>query len=301
MEDYTWNQLDELESEAIYTIREVFGQFKNSAILFSGGKDSIVLVHLAMKAFYPGKIPFSLLHIDTGHNFQETLDFRDQLVQKHNLKLEIRYVEDSIQQGKCRESGGPLISRNSIQSVTLLDAIEELLLDACIGGARRDEEKARAKERFFSHRDDFGQWTPRNQRPELWNLYNGKKNQGENFRIFPLSNWTEIDVWNYIKQEKINVPSLYFAHTRDVFEYNGVLYAKNNFVDKNYPFRYKKKIVRFRTIGDMSCTGAIESNVHDTDGMIRELTILKTSERSTRADDQSSDSAMEDRKENGYF
>lgn len=293
--------LKELESESIYVLREVAAQFERSALLFSGGKDSIVLSYLAGKAFIPAKIPFPLLHIDTGHNFPETLTFRDEWAKKLEARLIINYVQDSIDKGRAEEEKGYHASRNLLQTVTLLDAIEELKLDACLGGARRDEEKARAKERFFSHRDEFGQWNPKNQRPELWDLFNGKKKQGEHFRVFPLSNWTELDIWQYIKQENIPIPSLYFSHQREMFERNGQLLAKSVYLNLKEGEKSKTMQVRFRTIGDMTCTGAILSNAATIDDIVDEVAASRLTERGTRADDKRSDTAMEDRKKVGYF
>lgn len=293
--------LDELESEAIYVLREAAAQFERPALLFSGGKDSVVLSYLARKAFTPATIPFPLLHIDTGHNFEETLSYRDEWVKKIDARLLIRTVQDSIDKGRVEEEKGYNASRNLLQTVTLLDTIEEFNLDACIGGARRDEEKARAKERFFSHRDEFGQWNPKNQRPELWDLFNGRKNAGEHFRVFPLSNWTEIDIWHYIKQEQIPIPSLYFSHQREIIERNGQLLAKSNYLNLRESEKGKMMQVRFRTIGDMTCTGAIVSHAATIDEIVAEVASLRTTERGTRADDKRSDTAMEDRKKTGYF
>ncbi|HOZ15862.1 MAG TPA: sulfate adenylyltransferase subunit CysD [Tenuifilaceae bacterium] len=301
MSKFKMNHLRELESESIYVIREVVSQFENPAMLFSGGKDSIVMYHLARKAFYPAKVPFPLMHIDTGHNFQETLDFRDWLVAETGVPLIVKYVQDSINKGRAVEETGYNASRNKLQTVTLLDAIEELKIDCAMGGGRRDEEKARAKERFFSHRDEFGQWDPKNQRPELWNLFNGKKNMGEHFRVFPISNWTEMDVWQYILMENIALPSLYFSHEREVFERDGMLYAKTPFIKNKDTEVIQKRIVRFRTIGDATCTGAIESKADTLEDIIREVAATRTTERGGRADDKRSEAAMEDRKIEGYF
>jgi sulfate adenylyltransferase subunit 2 len=282
-------------------IREVVSQFENPVMLFSGGKDSIVMFHLARKAFYPAKVPFPLLHIDTGHNFPETLEFRDWLVKETGVQLIVRYVQDSIDKGRVTEEKGYNASRNKLQTVTLLDAIEELKVDCAMGGGRRDEEKARAKERFFSHRDEFGQWDPKNQRPELWNLFNGRKNLGEHFRVFPISNWTEMDVWQYVLMEQIALPSLYFSHERDVFMRDGVLYAKTPFLPMKDDEVAERRIVRFRTIGDATCTGAVESKASTLEEIIREVAATRTTERGTRADDKRSEAAMEDRKIQGYF
>ena len=298
---YVRSHLQQLESEAIFLMREVAAQFERPVLLFSGGKDSIVMVHLAYKAFYPGKMPFPLLHIDTGHNFVETLEFRDQLVQRVGARLIVRYVQDSIDQGRVVEEAGPYASRNALQTVTLLDALAELKFEAALGGARRDEEKARAKERFFSHRDAFGQWDPKNQRPELWNLYNGRKQPDESFRVFPVSNWTELDIWHYIRHEGIAMPSLYFAHQRDVIRRVGMLLAASEVVYPVGQETIERKMVRFRTIGDMTCTGAVESLAADIDAIIHEIASARVTERGTRADDKRSEAAMEDRKRQGYF
>ena len=301
MSQYRRSQLEQLESEAIYIMREVAAQFERPALLFSGGKDSIVMVHLAEKAFFPAKFTFPLLHIDTGHNFQEALDFRDELAQRTGARLLIARVQDSIDKRRVVEETGPNASRNALQTVTLLDAINELKIDAAFGGGRRDEEKARAKERFFSHRDAFGQWDPKNQRPELWNIFNGKKAPGEHFRVFPLSNWTELDVWQYIAVENIPLPSLYFAHRRDVFQRDGVLLAKTPFVPLLPGEAYTKRLVRFRTVGDATCTGAVESAASTIDEIVAEVAAARTTERGTRGDDKRSEAAMEDRKRKGYF
>ncbi len=294
--------LRHLEAESIYIMREVAAQFERPALLFSGGKDSIVLVHLAQRAFFPGTVPFTLVHVDTGHNFPETLEFRDKLVGKLGLNLVVRYVQDSIDAGRISEKGGPNQSRNTLQTVTLLDTIAEFKFDACIGGARRDEEKARAKERIFSHRDSFGQWDPKNQRPELWSLYNGRKQQGENFRVFPLSNWTEMDVWNYIQEAEIAVPLLYFAHQREVILRGGMWMATYPSIIEPLPGETPEmRTMRFRTIGDISCTAAVESSAATLDEVIREIATTRLTERASRADDKTSASAMEDRKKQGYF
>jgi sulfate adenylyltransferase subunit 2 len=282
-------------------MREVAAQFERPALLFSGGKDSIVMVRLAQRAFWPAPIPFLLLHIDTGHNFPETIEFRDWLVAEVGAILVVRSVQDSIDRGRAQEETGPYASRNSLQTVTLNDAIAELKIDAAFGGGRRDEEKARAKERFFSHRDTFGQWNPRNQRPELWTLYNGRKNVGEHFRIFPLSNWTELDVWQYIARERLAVPSIYFAHEREVFNRAGVLLAVSPFIHMLQDERAERRIVRFRTVGDATCTGAVESKASTVADIIEEIAVARTTERGTRSDDLRSETAMEDRKRQGYF
>lgn len=301
MSSYNLTHLAQLEHEAIFVMREVAAQFERPALLFSGGKDSIVMVRLAQKAFAPSKIPFPLLHIDTGHNFPEAIEFRDRLARDMGARLIVRYVEDSIKAGRCVEEKGPNPSRNGLQTVTLLDSIEELKLDACLGGARRDEEKARAKERFFSHRDEFGQWDPKNQRPELWNLFNGRKNFGEHFRVFPLSNWTEMDVWQYIAREKIPLPSLYFSHEREVVNRDGALLANTPFITVLPGERVERRIVRFRTVGDATCTGAVESTASTLGDIIQEVATARQTERGTRADDKRSETAMEDRKKAGYF
>jgi sulfate adenylyltransferase subunit 2 len=295
--------LDELEAEAIYILREVAGQFDRPALLFSGGKDSICLVHLALKAFRPGKFPFPLVHVDTGHNFEEAITYRDNLAKQLDEKLIVRYVTDTIKAKKLQDGKGKFPSRNGLQTYTLLDVIEEFEFDACIGGARRDEEKARAKERIFSVRDEFGQWDPKMQRPELWNIYNGKVNKGENVRVFPISNWTELDVWNYIKREKIELPSIYFTHEREcILTENGQLMNTNEFVTIEEKDVIVKKKVRYRTVGDMTCTAAVESEAYTVDDIIAELKEAKISERgATRMDDRVSEAAMEDRKKGGYF
>jgi sulfate adenylyltransferase subunit 2 len=301
MSSYTLKHLDELEAEAIFIMRETAAQFQKPVLLFSGGKDSIVMVHLALKAFWPAKVPFSLMHVDTGHNFEETITFRDEMVKKHGLDLIIASVQDSIDQGKAVEEKGAYASRNTIQSITLLDAIEKHGFDAAFGGGRRDEEKARAKERFFSHRDEFGQWDPKNQRPELWNLFNGKKQIGEHFRIFPLSNWTEMDVWQYIAKENIEIPNLYFSHKRKVFNRKGVWYAENDIMTKLDTDEVVEKVVRFRTIGDITCTGAVMSEALTMEEIVQEVASARVTERGTRSDDKRSEAAMEDRKKQGYF
>lgn len=295
--------LDELEAEAIYILREVAGQFDRPALLFSGGKDSICLVHLALKAFRPGKFPFPLVHVDTGHNFEEAITYRDNLAKQLDEKLIVRYVTDTIAAKKLQDGKGKFPSRNGLQTYTLLDVIEEFEFDACIGGARRDEEKARAKERIFSVRDEFGQWDPKMQRPELWNIYNGKINKGENVRVFPISNWTELDIWNYIKRENIELPSIYFTHEREcILTESGQLMNTNEFVTIEEKDVIVKKKVRYRTVGDMTCTAAIESEAYTVDDIITELKEAKISERgATRMDDRVSEAAMEDRKKGGYF
>jgi sulfate adenylyltransferase subunit 2 len=298
---YNLNHLKQLEAEAIFIMREVAAQFEKPALLFSGGKDSICLVRLAQKAFFPAKIPFPLVHVDTGHNFPETIEFRDYLANKVGAKLIVRNVQDSIDRGTAQEEKGPNPSRNGLQTVTLLETIEEFKFDACFGGARRDEEKARAKERFFSHRDEFGQWDPKNQRPELWNLFNGRKAVGEGFRIFPISNWTEMDVWQYILAEEIEIPSIYFTHKREVVRRDNTLYAKSDFITLMGDEKYEEMIVRFRTVGDMTCTGAVESTADSLEEVIQEVASARQTERGTRADDKRSEAAMEDRKKQGYF
>lgn len=301
MRSYQITHLQQLEAEAIYILREAASTLENLVLLFSGGKDSIVVAHLARKAFWPAKVPFPLLHIDTGHNFPEAIDFRDALGEKMGLDIMVRYVQDSIDRGTAREEKGPNASRNSLQSVTLLEALEELQVDAAFGGARRDEEKARAKERFFSHRDEFSQWDPKNQRPELWNLYNTKKAVGEHFRIFPISNWTEMDIWQYIKLEGLELPSIYFSHEREVVNRNGILLAKSEFLNLNKGEEFEKRIIRYRTLGDMTCTGAVESDASTIDHIIEEVASARVTERGGRADDKRSEAAMEERKMQGYF
>jgi sulfate adenylyltransferase subunit 2 len=293
--------LKELENEAIYVIREVASQFENKVILFSGGKDSIVLVHLARKAFWPAKIPFSLMHIDTGHNFEETLKFRDDLAAEFGADLIVKKVQDSIDNGRVVEEQGINASRNKAQSVTLLDAIEELNIDVAIGGGRRDEEKARAKERFFSHRNEFGQWDPKNQRPELWNIFNGRKHMGEHFRVFPISNWTELDVWQYILNENIKLPDLYYTHKRKIFQRNGVYLAWAPFMQLKPSENVIEADVRCRTIGDITCTGVTLSNAQSLEEIISEIAATRVTERGGRYDDKRSEAAMEDRKKEGYF
>ncbi|MGQ1948507.1 sulfate adenylyltransferase subunit CysD [Geofilum sp. OHC36d9] len=301
MDNYQINHLKELEAESIYVIREVAAQFENPVMLFSGGKDSIVMFHLARKAFWPAKVPFPLMHIDTGHNFPETLEYRDRLMQKTGAKCIVRLVQDSIDKGRAKEETGFNASRNKLQTVTLLDALEELKFDAAMGGGRRDEEKARAKERFFSHRDEFGQWDPKNQRPELWNLFNGRKNMGEHFRVFPISNWTEMDVWQYIYMEKIDLPSLYYTHEREVFERDGQIMAVAPFLKLRDTEKPKKMRVRCRTIGDITCTGLTLSAANTIEDIIQEVAASRVTERGGRSDDKRSEAAMEDRKKEGYF
>lgn len=299
--DYRLTHLDQLEAEAIYVIREVAAQFENPCLLFSGGKDSITMAWIARKAFYPARIPFPLMHVDTGHNFAETIAFRDKFVKQIDAKLIVAKVQDSIDQGKSVEERGPNPSRNRMQSITLLDAIESHKFDACLGGARRDEEKARAKERFFSHRDDFGQWEPKNQRPELWDIYNGQKRPGENFRVFPLSNFTEMDIWMYLQRENVPLPNLYYSHKRKMVRRDGVLLALG---DNNHLVADEKAEelqIRFRTIGDITCTGAVMSEAETIDQVIQEVASTHITERGGRADDKRSETAMEDRKKEGYF
>ncbi len=298
---YTLNHLKTLEAESVFVLREVAAQFQNPAILFSGGKDSILVTHLAKKAFYPAAIPFPLVHIDTGHNFQETIEYRDKLVEKIEARLIVGSVQESIDTGRVAEERGYNASRIRLQTTTLLDIIEKYKFDACIGGARRDEEKARAKERFFSHRDEFGQWDPKNQRPELWNLFNGKMHQGENFRIFPISNWTELDVWQYLAMEGIEMPSLYFSHKRRVFYRDGTLLAESPNIPMKPAEVAEEMIVRFRTIGDITSTGATLSTAETMDDIIQEIAATRVTERGGRADDKRSETSMEDRKKEGYF
>ena len=300
-QNYRLSNLKELEAESIYVIREVAAQFERPALLFSGGKDSIVMSWMAKKAFYPARIPFPLLHIDTGHNFQETLDYRDWWMEQIGAKAEVRLVQDSIDQGRVAEEKGFNATRNKLQTVTLLDALEELKIDAALGGGRRDEEKARAKERFFSHRDEFGQWDPKNQRPELWNIFNGKKHSGEHFRVFPISNWTEMDVWQYILQELIELPTLYFTHTRQMIDRGGVLLPDSPYLNKRPTETPSDYEIRFRTIGDMTTTGGILSPATTVEEIIQEVAATRTTERGNRADDKRSEAAMEDRKREGYF
>ncbi|MEL6673193.1 MAG: sulfate adenylyltransferase subunit CysD [Bacteroidota bacterium] len=299
--DYRLSHIKQLESEAIFVIRETAAQFEKPVLLFSGGKDSITLAWLARKAFWPAKIPFPLMHVDTGHNFPETIAFRDDFMEKTGARLIVASVQESIDQGLAREEKGINPSRNGLQSITLLDAIEKHGFDGCLGGARRDEEKARAKERFFSHRDEFGQWEPKNQRPELWDLFNGYKHPGENFRVFPISNWTELDVWMYLESEKVPLPNLYFAHKRKVVNRQGVWLADTPFNTLLEGEAYEERMVRFRTIGDATCTGAFVSDADTIPAIIEEVAASRITERGGRADDKRSESAMEDRKRQGYF
>ena len=301
MADYTVTHLNQLESEAIFVLRETAAQFEKPVLLFSGGKDSIVMTHLARKAFWPARIPFPLLHIDTGHNFRETMDYRDNLVSDIGANLVVGSVQKAIDEGRVIEEKGQNASRNALQIQTLLDSLEEGQYDAALGGGRRDEEKARAKERFFSHRDEFGQWDPKNQRPELWNIFNGRMSAGEHFRVFPLSNWTEMDVWQYMKRENIPLPSLYFAHEREVVIRNGTILAVSEFVQPREGEAIETRRVRFRTMGDATITGAVDSNADTMDRIIEEVAAARETERGNRSDDKRSESAMEDRKKQGYF
>lgn len=301
MISYNISHLEELEAESIYVIREVAAQFERPVLMFSGGKDSITMLHLARKAFYPAALPFPILHVDTGHNFPETIQFRDELTEKLKLNLIVGYVQDSINTGTATEEKGADASRIRLQSVTLLEALEKYKFDAALGGARRDEEKARAKERFFSHRDEFGQWDPKNQRPELWNLFNGKKGVGEHFRIFPLSNWTEMDIWQYIMLEKIDIPPLYFSHQRRCIDRDGILLAECEHLTLKEGEVYEERTVRFRTIGDMTSTGAALSDAATLEDIIEEVASARMTERGGRADDRRSEASMEERKKEGYF
>ena len=300
--DYTLSQLDVLEAESIYVIREVAAEFERPVLLFSGGKDSVVMLALAEKAFRPARIPFPVMHVDTGHNFGEVIEFRDKRVAELGIRLIVASVQDSIDAGRVSEETGRWASRNRLQTITLLDAIEDNRFDALFGGARRDEEKARAKERVFSFRDDFGQWDPKNQRPELWNLYNTRIHRGEHIRVFPLSNWTELDIWQYIEREELELPSVYFAHARQVFERDGILLADSPYVTRGEDEPLFETVVRYRTVGDMTCTGAVESTALDVATVIEEVSATRITERGqTRADDRTSEAAMEDRKREGYF
>ncbi len=300
--DYTLSQLDVLEAESIHVIREVAAEFERPVLLFSGGKDSVVMLALAEKAFRPARIPFPVMHVDTGHNFGEVIEFRDKRVAELGVRLIVASVQDSIDAGRVSEETGRWASRNRLQTITLLDAIEDNRFDALFGGARRDEEKARAKERVFSFRDDFGQWDPKNQRPELWNLYNTRIHRGEHIRVFPLSNWTELDIWQYIEREELELPSVYFAHTRRVFERDGILLADSPHVTRGEHEQLFEAVVRYRTVGDMTCTGAVESTALDVATVIAEVSATRITERGqTRADDRTSEAAMEDRKREGYF
>ena len=301
MVSYNLTHLRELESESMFVMREVAAKFEKPALLFSGGKDSIIMTHLARKAFYPARIPFPLVHVDTGHNFPETIEFRDWLVNEIKADLIVGSVQEAIDRGEAVEEKGYNASRNALQIPTLLKTLEDHKFDAAMGGARRDEEKARAKERFFSHRDEFGQWDPKNQRPELWNLFNARHHFGEHFRIFPISNWTEMDVWQYILLENIQIPNLYFAHEREVFERDGMLLAKTDFVNIRDTEKVYKDTVRFRTIGDATCTGAVESDANNLEKIIQEVSATRVTERGGRADDRRSETSMEDRKKQGYF
>ncbi len=299
--NYQLSHLKELESESIFILREVAAQFENPVLMFSGGKDSILMVYLAQKAFHPMRIPFPLLHIDTGHNFPETIAYRDALVKKTGARLIVGSVQEAIDKGMVVEEKGFNASRNGLQTAALLEALEKGKYDAALGGARRDEEKARAKERFFSHRDEFGQWDPKNQRPELWNMFNGKKHFGEHFRVFPISNWTELDVWQYLAMEKVELPNLYFAHKRKVFERDGTLLADCDYIQKRPDEEVKEMMVRCRTIGDMTCTGVWPSNADTVEGIIEEVATTRMTERGGRTDDKRSETSMEDRKKKGYF
>lgn len=301
MSPYYLNHLKELEAEAIFVIREVVAQFENPALLFSGGKDSIVLAYLSRKAFYPARMPFPLVHIDTGHNFPETMEYRDWLINELSVRLVVGHVQESIDKGRVREETGLNASRNVLQTVTLLDTIEKHKFDAAMGGARRDEEKARAKERFFSHRDEFGQWDPKNQRPEIWSLFNGRKRIGEHFRVFPISNWTEIDVWQYIYSQNIPIPKLYFAHEREVIIRDGAILSTSPWLKLKPEEKPTRMRVRFRTCGDMPITGAVESDADTLEKIIDEVAASRKTERGTRHDDKRSETSMEDRKKSGYF
>jgi sulfate adenylyltransferase subunit 2 len=299
---YELSHLDTLEAESIHIFREVAAEFEQPCLMFSGGKDSLVMLHLASKAFWPARLPFPIIHIDTGHNFPEVLEFRDQVIEKLGVRLLVASVQQSIDDGKVVEETGPRASRNRLQITTLLDAIEEHRFDALFGGARRDEEKARSKERVYSFRDNFSQWNPKNQRPELWNLYNGRINQGEHIRVFPISNWTEVDVWQYIRREKIVIPNIYFAHNRQVFSRDGMWLADSEYVTRTEDEKVLTRKIRYRTIGDMSCTGAVDSDAETIEQIIEEVSATRITERGeTRADDITSETSMEDRKKEGYF
>ncbi|MGH8976430.1 MAG: sulfate adenylyltransferase subunit CysD [Acidimicrobiia bacterium] len=296
------SHLDALESESIHLLREVAAEFERPCLLFSGGKDSVVMLHIAKKAFWPARLPFPVMHVDTGHNFHEVIDFRDDSVRRLDVRLVVASVQQSIDRGRVVEDSGPRASRNRLQTTTLLDAIEEHQFDAVMGGARRDEEKARAKERFFSFRDDFGQWDPKNQRPEVWNVYNGRHRKGEHIRVFPLSNWTELDIWQYVADEQIELPSIYFAHRRPVFRRDGMLMAVTDFLQPGDDEEVFEATVRYRTVGDATCTAAVESSAATLDEIIDEVAASRITERgATRADDKFSEAAMEDRKREGYF
>lgn len=301
MNNYNLNHLKELESESIFILREVAAQFENPVLLFSGGKDSILMAYLARKAFYPARIPFPMLHVDTGHNFPETIKYRDKLIKEYGARLAVGSVQEAIDNGELVEEKGINASRNYLQTHVLLEALEKGKYDAALGGGRRDEEKARAKERFFSHRDEFGQWDPKNQRPELWNLFNGRKQYGEHFRIFPISNWTELDVWQYLAMEKVPLPNLYFAHKRKVIKRDGTLLADCDYIEKKPGEEVMEMMVRCRTIGDMTCTGVWESNAATIEDIIKEVATARQTERGGRTDDKRSETAMEDRKKQGYF
>lgn len=301
MSNYQVSHLAQLEAEAIFVIREAVAQFLNPVLLFSGGKDSIVMAHLAAKAFRPARIPFPFLHVDTGHNFPETLEFRDRYISRLNARLIVAKVQDTIDAGRVIEEKGPMASRNALQSVTLLDALRDNRFDAAFGGGRRDEEKARAKERFFSHRDEFGQWDPKNQRPELWNLFNGRKAADAHFRVFPLSNWTELDVWQYIRTEGLELPGLYFAHSRPTILRQGMILGVTDFLQPLPDEVIEDRKIRFRTVGDATCTAAVLSDAADVDAILAEVAAARLTERGGRVDDKRSDSAMEDRKKEGYF
>ena len=298
---YHLSHLKELEAESIFVIREVAAQFENPVMLFSGGKDSILMSYLAQKAFYPARIPFALMHVDTGHNFSEVMEYRDMWIEHLGVKLIVGSVQEAIDSGLVTEERGFNASRNALQTAVLLESLEKGKYDAALGGGRRDEEKARAKERFFSHRDEFGQWNPKNQRPELWDLYNGRKHIGEHFRVFPISNWTELDVWQYLKEEKVPLPNIYFSHQRDCFVRDGVIYAATETMKLKPNEVVERKTIRFRTVGDYTCTGAVESTAATLDEVIEEISVTRVTERGTRSDDKRSETSMEDRKKQGYF